>query len=212
MALVVALACAGTAAASDWVTNGTPPAKLAADAKGDTAVTWAGKTLVVPPIGQVYHAPLPGKDVSTPASAPGVPFVTAVRRAPGGFTLALQAWNVPGQTPALHLARWQGAPPQLTLTLSGSRLVGTAMFQGKPVTGYTATPDGKQTRIYVYIACFGCSANTSGWSPMLGVTPKADGSFRVLLRPSWTGSRYMAFLQGPNVGSTLAPDVEASTP
>ena len=40
---------------------------------------------------------------------------------------------------------------------------------------------------------------------MLGVAPKADGSFSVALRPSWTGRRYRATMLGPNVGGQLAP-------
>ena len=35
------------------------------------------------------------------------------------------------------------------------------------------------------VACGG----HAGWSPMLGVAPQADGSFSVLLRSAWTGSR-----------------------
>jgi len=41
------------------------------------------------------------------------------------------------------------------------------------------------------------------------VAPKADGSFGVLLRPSWLGRRYRATVAGPNVGTTYAPDVQA---
>ena len=42
---------------------------------------------------------------------------------------------------------------------------------------------------------------------MIGVAPKADGSFSALLRPEWTGSRYRATVLGPNIGSTLAPEI-----
>jgi len=44
---------------------------------------------------------------------------------------------------------------------------------------------------------------------MISVAPKADGSFSVLLRPDWTGSRYRATVLGPNLGTTLAPDAQA---
>jgi hypothetical protein len=44
---------------------------------------------------------------------------------------------------------------------------------------------------------------------MLGVRPKADGTFSVLLRPSWIGTRYRASVSGPNIGTTLAPDAQA---
>jgi hypothetical protein len=41
---------------------------------------------------------------------------------------------------------------------------------------------------------------------MLGVPPKADGSFSVYLRSSWAGTRYRATVAGPNVGEAFAPD------
>ncbi len=45
---------------------------------------------------------------------------------------------------------------------------------------------------------------------MLGVSPHPDGSFAVLLRPSWRGTRYRATVAGQNSGSTLAPDAQAT--
>jgi hypothetical protein len=50
---------------------------------------------------------------------------------------------------------------------------------------------------------------------MLGVAPKADGSFSVFVRPEWKGKRkrkrkrYRALVAGPNLGATLAPDAQA---
>jgi hypothetical protein len=40
---------------------------------------------------------------------------------------------------------------------------------------------------------------------MLGVAPKADGTFAVLLRPQWMGKRYRATVAGP----AYAPDAQA---
>jgi hypothetical protein len=95
-----------------------------------------------------------------------------------------------------------------TLAFDGQRLTGSAPFQGKPVTGYTSTLEGKRLRIYVYLDCLGCPGKT-GWSRLIGVAPKADGTFRVFLKPSWLGRRYRATVAGPNVGTTFAPDVQA---
>ncbi len=191
-----------------WITNGTH-AKLAADSTGDAAVTWGATTFVVPLQGKGYHGPLPHPDVSKPASAAGIAFSPLTVRTAGGWTLALQVWDPSGQPAAVHLARWRGDPTQLTLTDTGAHLSGSASFQGKPVTGYSPTPSGTELRAYVYLDCFGCSADPSGWSAMLGVATKADGSYSVLLRPSWMGSKYRASLEGPNAGATLAPDAQA---
>jgi hypothetical protein len=203
----------GVATASVWITSSGQQPMLRADAKGDVGVGWvqagARVNLVVPLHGQVYHAQLPGPDVSRPASVAGLAFTPTVRRTPGGWLVALQTWQVAGQPRALHVARWKGAPTKLTLAFDGTRLRGQASFQGKPVTGFSPTPAGKQARIYVYIDCFGCSASPHGWTSIAAVAPKADGSFAVYLRPSAHGSRYRAAIQGPNLGATLAPDAQA---
>ena len=210
-AVSIVLGCvpASSALGSVWITNGAERVQLSADAAGDTAVRWGQTTLLVPLHGKVVHSALPGADVSRPASAPGLAFTPVVRRTPDGWLLAVQTWSVAGQPLALHLARWKGEPTQLTLTVAGTRLTGTASFQGKPLLAFSPTPSGTPMRTYVYIDCFGCAASPTGWSPMLGVHPKADGSFSVLLRPSWMGTRYRASVSGPNVGATLAPDAQA---
>jgi len=43
-------------------------------------------------------------------------------------------------------------------------------------------------KFYVYLDCFGCGGR-AGWSFMLGVAPKADGTFSALIRPNWKGTR-----------------------
>ena len=46
---------------------------------------------------------------------------------------------------------------------------------------------------------------------MLGVAPMPDGRFSVSLRPAWqAASRYRASMLGANLGSTFAPDAEAT--
>jgi hypothetical protein len=131
-----------------------------------------------------------------------------VRRTPDGRLWALQAWQVVPGPVELQLVHWQGAPTQLTLASGGTHLTGNLTYYGAPVTGTTFTLEGNHPRIYVYLDCFACGGK-AGWTRMIGVAPKADGSFSVLLRPDWTGSRYRATVLGPNLGSTLAPDAQA---
>ncbi len=214
---LIALAVAATTVAvspsggSVWITNSPSRPSLQVDSRGDALVSWTErgvrKTLLVPPRGEVLPGgQLAGSDVSRPALGVRVPLqVGAVRRTLDGRLWALQEWDVAPRE--LHLARWQGAPTKLTLALGANALSGTASFAGKPVTGFTSTPAGKRLRIYVYLECFACPAGPpGGWGKMLGVAPRADGTFHVLLRPSWVGKRYRATVAGPNVGATLAPD------
>ncbi len=98
----------------------------------------------------------------------------------------------------------------LKLTTDGTRLKGSATFDGHPVTGSSATLEGRPVRTYVYVECLGCPPDPSGWMLMLGVSPKADGSFSVYLRPSWVGRQYRATLAGQNVNGALAPDARAA--
>jgi hypothetical protein len=195
---------------SVWIANGAAHPVLRVDAKGDAQVTWSGGSVLVPPHGQLYHGgSLSGSDVSKPAPAAGIPFAVSVRRTPDGGLWALQAWQVmPGGPVELHLARWQGQPTRLTLASDGTHLTGTLSFHGKPVSGTTFTLEGKHPRIYVYLDCFACGGKAD-WTRMIGVQPKPDGSYSVLLRPDWTGSRYRATVLGPNLGTTLAPDAQA---
>lgn len=164
----------------------------------------------MPPKGQLFHGgSLSGRDVSRPAPGVRLPLAAIVRRGPGGVLYALQRWQVqPGRPGELHFAAWKGAPPVLRLADDGLRLTGSATFQGRPVSGFTTTLEGKRLRIYVYLDCLGCPG-TSGWSRMIAVAPKADGSFAVRLRPEWLGRRYRATVAGPNVGTTYAPDAQA---
>jgi hypothetical protein len=187
-------------------TNATRPS-LRVDSKGDAEVTWTqgGQTtsFIVPPSGQGYHGAV-AVDVSKPSSL-ALPLAVSVRQTSGGTYYALQQFAVTGQPTSLEFSRWTGAPTQVTLTLDGPRLTGTVTYHGKPVTGSRETPGGRPVRIYVELECFGCSADRTGWSYMLGVPPKADGSFAVYLRSSWEGKRYRATVPGPNAGGDYAP-------
>lgn len=214
---VLALAAAGAATGSVWVASGATRPALRVDARGNAEVSWsaggARKTLLVPVRGLVLPGGhLSGADVSRAAPRSLVPLARVVRRTPDGWSWALQEWSpVVGEPPELHLASWKGAPTELTLTVEGDRLAGRATFQGRGVSGFTTTPGGKRLRIYVYLDCSGCPGAGSGWKRMTGIAPRADGSFRVFLRPEWQGSRYRATVAGPNLGATRAPDAQATT-
>jgi hypothetical protein len=212
--LAALVGAAGLARASIWIADDVKPA-LRVDASGTAEVRWRSDTVVVPAHGQLTHGgSLSGPDVSRRASVPGLSLALTVRRTPDGTLWALQAWQVQAGGPVeVHLARWRGSPTKLTLESDGVHLQGRATFQGKPVTGHTSTLEGKRPRIYVYLDCFDCpAAHGRGWGRMLGVAPRADGSFVVRLRPAWTGTRYRATVAGPNVGATFAPDARVMAP
>lgn len=213
--LAAVLVSVPAAGASIFVGDDPTAPRLTVDSKGTAQVTWtqggAKQSVIVPMKGQLSHGGGLGSDVSKPAPGVKLPLAVVVRRGPAGMLYALQKWQVqPGGPVELHLARWTGAPTTLTLGDDGQRLAGTVSFHGAPFTGFTSTLEGKRLRIYVLLDCMGCPG-ASGWSRMVGVSPKADGTFAVLLRPSWTGRRYRATVAGPNLGATLAPDAQAET-
>jgi hypothetical protein len=213
--LVIAGVLLPAAQGSVYIDTTAARATLAVDSRGNAVVSWiqggSRQTVTVPARGQLVHGgSLSGPDVSRRAAAGALPNALVVRRTPDGRTWALQSWpQTPGGPVELHLARWQGAPTNLTLAYDGKRLTGRAEFQGKPVAGTTTTLEGKRVRIYVYLDCSGCPGAGTGWKRMLGVTPKADGSFAALVRPEWKGRRYRALVAGPNIGATFAPDAQA---
>ncbi len=214
VALAACIAAVPAAQASIFIGSDAAVPRLAIDSRGTAQITWmqagAMQSVIVPMKGQLYHGgSLSGADVSRPAAGVRLPLAAIVRRGPAGMLYALQRWQAqPGGSVDLHLARWTGAPTALTLETDGRRLTGSASFHGKPVTGFTTTLEGKRLRIYVYLDCLGCPG-ASGWSRMIGVAPKADGTFSALLRPSWVGRRYRATVAGPNLGTSFAPDAQA---
>jgi hypothetical protein len=208
--LVVAALLTATvpARASIWLGNNAVRPVLRVDARGDALVSWmhAGKqqSLLVPPQGQLFHTgSLAGPDISSRTAVLGLSHPLAERMTPNGTFWALQQWHEPGGQVELHLARWRGAPTRVFLVFDGTRLTGRVTLHSRPVSGKTFTPEGKRPRIYVYLDFW-----TGAWHRMLGVAPRADGSFAVLLRPNWKGSMYRATVAGPNIGSTLAPDAQ----
>jgi hypothetical protein len=210
-AFLVALVLVQPGAASDGLATGATSPALRVDAKDTAEVSWtAGGTnysFVVPESGLGYHGALAGADALKRTSA-ALPMAVAEGTTPDGTHWALQQLDVSGRPISLDLSRWKGAPTTLTLAADGKRVTGTVTFDGHPVMGSSPTQAGKEMRAYVYVECFGCPGNRSGWMLMVGVAPKADGSFAVYLRSSWDGKRYRATVAGPNVRGMLAPDAQ----
>lgn len=211
--LALAALLAGTAQASVGLATGPTHATLQVDARGDALVRWsqAGKqeAVLVTAQGTLTHGgALSGPDVSKPTHLAGVPAALALRSAPGGSLWALQLLSSGAGKPlSLDLSHWHGAPTVLELTTDGTHLKGSVSFAGKPVSGFSTTLAGLKPKIYVYLDCFGCGGK-AGWSFMLGVAPKADGTFSALIRTNWKGSRYRATVAGPNTGTSYAPDAQ----
>ena len=206
--LIVAALAAPVARASYGVATTAGAPKLRVDATGVAEVSWtvggARQSFLVPHSGLGRHGMLAGHDVSKTTSL-ALPMAVAVRETPDHTLWALQQIAIAGRPTSLTVSRWHGAPTKLTLVDDGTHLTGTETFDGRPVTGYSTTLAGQRTRDYVFLECFGCPAGRSAWTLMLGVAPKANGSFSVALRPSWAGHRYRATALGPNVGGQLAP-------
>jgi hypothetical protein len=206
--LIVAALAPQVALASYGVATSAGAPKLRVDATGLAEVSWtaggARQSFLVPRSGLGHHGMLGGPDVSK-ATSLALSMAVAVRETPDHTLWALQRIAIAGRPTSLNLARWQGAATKLTLVDDGTHLTGTTTFHGRPVTGYSSTLAGTRTRDYVYLECYGCPKARHAWMLMLGVAEKADGSFSVALRPSWTGRRYRATVLGPNVDGQLAP-------
>ena len=215
--LALPLAIAASASASTTLgTNAQRPA-LRVDAGGNAEVSWTAggvrRYVFVPPTGRVYPGRrLTAADVSRPSNAVALPFRRVLRRTPDGRMWALQTWRTnPGGPVELRFSRWRGTPPTVTVTskpqFDGELVSGRATFAGRPVPLFSPTPEGKRIRSYAYID----RETTSGWSRIAGVATRADGTFRLFIPAGKLGARYRAVLPGPNIGTTLAPDV-ASVP
>jgi hypothetical protein len=215
LALAVVLVAAGAAQASVWVGESATKPTLRVDSKGTAEVRFTSRgrpdTVIVPARGQLFPGgSLAGPDVSRRVSTPKLANAIVVKRTPDGRLWALQQLRLkPGGPLDLHLARWRGAPTAIDLSVNGERLAGRATFNGRGVNGFTRTLEGKRLRIYVYLDYFAGGT----WHRMLGVAPKANGIFSVVLRPAWQqASRFRATMPGPNIGAHLAPDAETIIP
>ena len=220
-ALAVAAAAGAAAQAAPAsitvATNAQRPA-LRVSANGYAEVSWTQsgvrRTLVVPPRGRVMPgARLALRDVSRPAAA-AIPFRRVVRQTPDGRFWALQAWRVAKGGPIeLRFSRWRGEPTQVDLTATPRRqtelLSGRATFQGRPVTGYSPTPEGSRILLAAALDCFTC-LGSRGWVRFTQVRTRANGSFAATVPLPARAARYRVTIAGPNRGTALAPDASAT--
>lgn len=210
--LVLAAALVPAAApGSIWIASNASKPSLKVDARGYAEVGWTEggrqRTQLVPPSGEVLPGGhVSGADVSRPETGVSIPFAQVVRRTPDGWIWALQAWRVqPGGPVDLRLSRWRGAPTQVEAQVVGDRLKGRATFGGRGVYGFSSTPEGKQVRHYAWIDCLGCGS--SDWKRLLGVKLAGPGgTFALFLGPGRRGTSYRVTVEGPNRGTTRAPD------
>ena len=196
-------------------------AALRVDGQGNAEVSWSAggtrHTVLVPPSGRYLPGGrLSGPDVSRVATGLVLPYRQALRRTPDGRNWALQAWQTGFTGPVeLRLARWRGAPTEITLKLERrgrfDLLSGRATFQGRPVAGTYRTNAGTPIPLAAQLDCFACpAARGRGWHRFNGVRTGAGGNFGSGLRRDWVGRRYRATIVGPNIGGTLAPDAAAT--
>ncbi len=146
-----------------------------------------------------------------PSTAVALPFRRVLRQTPDGRLWALQAWRVqPGAPVELRFSRWRGPPPKVTAAskprFGGELISGRATFTGRAVPLFSPTPEGKRIRSYAYVD----RATSAGWSRIAGSATRANGSFSLFVPASKLGLRYRVVLPGPNIGTTLAPDVASA--
>jgi hypothetical protein len=219
--LLASLTAVGEASASIKVADDVRSATLRVDGGGSAEIDWTTangehRSLLVAPGGAVtYDGRLSGADVSLPVTSPRIPFAVALRRTPDGTLWALQTWRRLARGPVeLRFSRWHGSPTALTLNAvcckwGGENIQGTASFQGRPIYGEHATPQGvplDDLGRNVYLDSY----RGTGWMRMMGIlTNRPTGSFSLWIRSTWQGSRYRGAIIGPNWGWTLAPDAAA---
>jgi len=218
--VVAALLFAAPVPASITVSENAQQPALRVDAAGNAEVSWttAGvrRTLLIPPRGRVLPGGrLSGRDVSRATAAVAIPFRRVLRRTPDGRWWALQAWRPQrGGAVELRFSRWRGAPTKVELRARAKGatelLQGRATFGGRPVTGFSATPEGTQIRLAAALDCFFCFG-MRGWVRFTGVRTREDGSFAATVPLAGRARKYRAVVPGPNRGTTYAPDGAAVT-
>jgi hypothetical protein len=199
-----------TAEASVWVANGARAPALRVDTRGNAEVRWhdaRGRlhTLLVPHRGSVLPGGrIVGRDVSRQQTASRVSLAVVVRRTPDGRLWALQRWQVVAGGPVgLRFARWSGEATVVSAEVTEGRLVGMAMYHGRPLFGVSPTTAGKRVRVLAYID----AQSGSSWTRLLGVFPRSpDAAFSLLLRPEWAAPAYRVTLRAPNLGWAYTPD------
>ena len=223
-ALLLALAAPATAPASVIVSRETSAESLRVDASGRAEIAWTTG-------GRKWTAVLDadrltfGRTVAGSAGRrvhPEVPFALMQIELPDGRKFALQRVRRLGQFGArgpweLHVARWHGAPPELTLDVEWAyggkmpRVCGTATYHGAAFFGFEHTLQGDPTDRLgrnVYIDVWKGAGR--GWYRIMGVLTRPKGWALLIRTPDWQGARYRAFVMGPNVAGDVAPLVAAT--
>jgi hypothetical protein len=211
------LTCGANAAL--LVDRATSAESLKVAANGSVQITWASRgqtrTLVVSGQTLKYGGTVKGANRAAQVT-PTVPYAIAQYQLPNGEQFALQKVQRLGDLGQLgpvelYLARWSGAPTQLTLTTSrDGRVCGTVSYHGAAVYGGPHTTAGNpldKLGRNVYIDAL----KPGGWWRVFGVLARPLG-FALYLKPQYAGSQYRALVVGPNTGGDLAPIAAASTP
>ena len=219
--LVLLVPSVGTAVASVEVGVGATNVTLRVDSVGDADVSWdsagAHRSLLIARDGSLhYGAGLVGPDVSHPSEGVALPWKVTVRQTPDGSFYAVQAWRRLVAGPIeLRFSRWKGEPTKLVLDVvcckwGSVNVEGSASFHGKPIFGYSATPQGSPLDPFgrnVYLDSF----RDGHWERMMGIlTHRPTGTFSLWIRANWSGTSYRGTIPGPNWGWTLAPDAAAN--
>jgi hypothetical protein len=205
-ATVIVLLGAGGAQSSICICAGGKNPALRVNAKGFAEVSWTSQGSrhyrVVTPRGRVIVGRMSGRDVSFPTSAVTIPYKRVLKRTPSGAFWALQAWAKPGEPLNLRFSRWKGQPTRLTAKTtccsSGREtLSGHASFHGTPIYGW------------VYVDCYRCALNPSGWARATRIATNTSGNYSLRIGSAWRGTRYRVTMVGPKSAWTRAPDARA---
>jgi hypothetical protein len=211
------------AQASIKIAAGAHDASLRVNAKGFATISWttaggARRSAVVAPGGKTtWDRTASGADITSPSAEVKLPLLVELRRGPSGRFFALQSWRRLKDGPVeLRLSRWFGAPTKLPIHAvcckwRSEMVKGRATFHGRPIYGYSNTPEGVPLDKYgrnVYIDFM----KHGTWHRTMGIlTHRPTGRFSLWIRPYWRGSAYRARMIGPNWGRTLAPDAQGWT-
>ena len=179
------------------------------------------------------------RNVCGPYRGPALPWLVTACTAPDGSHWALQRWRrsqanfgLPPWKPdhgrlELRLSHWRGPVARLEVWLDWSyggrwhHLFGRLTYRGRPVHGYSTTPEGVPLDRYgrvLYLDTFD-SAYGRGWRRENGFVARSpDGSFCYgfvphrapsgELRPAGHGTRYRLSASGPGV----TPDISWEGP
>jgi hypothetical protein len=223
LALVGALVLPVSAQASIKIAGRAHDASLRVNAKGYATISWTTSrgarrsAVVAPSCKTTWDRAASGKDVTHESDEVKLPVLVELRQGPSDRFFALQSWRRLKDGPVeLRFSRWFGNPTKLPIRAVcckwGSEMVkGRATFHGKPIYGYSNTPEGVPLDKYgrnVYIDFM----KGGKWHRAMGIlTHRPTGRFSLWIRPYWRGSSYRARMIGPNWGRTLAPDAQGWT-